>query len=1361
MSREQKGRQRKTGLGMAKKAVVAVKASKEIPKTALVWAFTHVVQPGDALRRKWGFPRFSGDCASSSRKSQTGSSSEQNSGINDSFSQMILQLHDVYDPNKINVKIKIVSGLPCGAVAAEAKQAQASWVVLDKQLKHEEKRCMVELQCNIVTMKRSQAKVLRLNLVGSSEKEAEACQLNPEADEIFIPKTKMDHPILGPLSLQPAVQLGMIFTATEAGTSSVSSSDLVTSPFCSSERNADLKKEESLVIKENQDLDESISDTESENLSSVSLREAGIGISSFRSDIEFSGNVREAVALSRNSPPGPPPLCSICQHKAPVFGKPPRFFTSGELELATGGFSQANFLAEGGFGSVYGGVLPDGQAIAVKQHKLASSQGDHEFCSEVEVLSCAQHRNVVMLIGFCIEDRSRLLVYEFICNGSLDSHLYGHRREVLEWSARKKIAVGAARGMRYLHEECRVGCILHRDMRPKNTLITHDFEPLVGDFGLARWQPDGDAGVETRVIGTFGYLAPEYAETGQITEKADVYSFGVVLVELVTGQKAVDLNRPKGQQCLTEWARPLMEEYAIDELVDPGLEDRYSEHEVYCMLHAASLWIRRDPHSRPRMSQVLRILEGYVLIDANYASPGYDVGNQSGRICADQQQYYSGSLVAMPSGRPTTWLPTRVHENDMIVCMGHAQPNHRSPSTLSDLQGRHALPATFCSGELIPPAPRVIPLTSAQETSCMQLFMICHNPVKYAAVPLEEDDDIGTMVGLHESTNITVIELFVDVHNICDVPGSSRGVAQNPSEMTLYSQFEEPTYRFSNSFMALLESVNEVGGTSATEDEDEEIEEPVLGGDENIFGGGTIDEVPTPYEATPHIGKNEATLAIKEYCIKCHVDIHVAESNQKTLYAKCIKYGLECKWKIRVSKNQRHDVWVITRYNGPHTCLRNFIEQDHRLLDSDVICEYVKAMVEKDPRISCSVLAASIQSQFGYQVKYGKVWNAKMKAMKLTYGDWDTSYNELPHLLQVMKRFIPGTIVKSQTMPVYDEEGQLLPGKKIFHRLFWAFKACIEGFPFCKRMIQVDGRDNRGLGFLSDQSTSSFLISDRGTGILAAIERPGSRWIPPYTYLTFCIRHIGKNSIDQFHNAHIRSEIVRMGYKLRRPNFDKRLENLKVFYDDQRVWKWASKIPREKWSQAYDEGRRYGHMTTNLAEAINSVLKGTRHLPIASVMKETYFRLAKVWSDKGKKIESLINRGKTWAPTVVESIEANERLAWKYPCAHVVDVCMYAGISAYTYVDECFHLRRILNVYSYAFRQIPNESYWPRKDHDEWLPNPMLRRSPKGRPESTRIHTSMDFHARERGQAKRCGLCRGEGHSKNNCPNLPRYRPHH
>ncbi|KAJ8773999.1 hypothetical protein K2173_009430 [Erythroxylum novogranatense] len=682
MSREQKrGKLEKNSSHVAEKVVVAVKASKEIPKTALVWALTHVVQPGDCItllvvvpsqssgRRLWGFPRFAGDCASGHRRSHSGASSEQKCDITDSCSQMIFQLHDVYDPNKINVKIKIVSGSPSGAVATEAKKVQANWVILDKQLKHEENHCLDELHCNIVVTKRSQPKIVRLNLVGNS-READMAgqlpsQLNDTSDKDLEDKNDSLEAIRGPVvTPTSSPELRTPFTITEAGTSSVSS-DPGTSPFFISETNGGIKKEESFVNKESRILGECSSDTENEDLPSASgsLRfepwigeflssqmqfshqeeqgsqrsnsmaqslaakallekfskldmQTGDKISNCR-NLDLGGNVREAISVSKNVPPGPPPLCSICQHKTPIFGKPPRWFSYAELELATGGFSQANFLAEGGFGSVHRGLLSDGQAVAVKQHKLASSQGDLEFCSEVEVLSCAQHRNVVMLIGFCIEDKRRLLVYEYICNGSLDSYLYGHYPKPLEWSARQKIAVGAARGLRYLHEECRVGCIVHRDMRPNNILITHDFEPLVGDFGLARWQPDGDIGVETRVIGTFGYLAPEYAQIGQITEKADVYSFGVVLVELVTGRKAVDLTRPKGQQFLTEWARPLLEEYAIDDLIDPRLENHYSEREVYCMLHAASLCIRGDPLYRPRMSQVLRMLEGDMLMD-NY-----------------------------------------------------------------------------------------------------------------------------------------------------------------------------------------------------------------------------------------------------------------------------------------------------------------------------------------------------------------------------------------------------------------------------------------------------------------------------------------------------------------------------------------------------------------------------------------------------------------------------------------------------------------------------------------------------------------------------------------------------------------------
>ncbi|KAJ9568425.1 hypothetical protein OSB04_004391 [Centaurea solstitialis] len=686
MSRERSMGNQEKGSDVVETVVVAVKASKEIPKSPLVWALSHVVQPGHCVtllivipsqvsgRKLWGLPRFTGDCANRHWRSYLGKNE-----VTDSCSQMILQLHNLYDPNKINVKIKTVSGSPSGAVAAEAKQIQATWVILDKKLTHEQKRCMEELQCNIVTINKSQPKVIRLNLVGSPKGPEAYGQLPPMANKSSRKLQKgQSFSMFSFRRLVTPASSPEVSTATEAGTSSVSSSDPGTSPFFTPVTNGSMK-EEALARKENRVLIESRSDFESEHLSPSfsSLRfqpwmvdilsssrqpsrhwEDGFQGYSSQSqvqtpktegflrqyseldrdtDVEFKGNVRDAISLSRNAPSGSPPLCSICQHKAPEFGKPPRWFTYAELELATGGFSHDNFLAEGGFGSVYRGLLPDGQTVAVKQHKLASCQGDQEFCSEVEVLSCAQHRNVVMLIGFCMEDRRRLLVYEYVCNGSLDSHLYGRDRDPLEWAARQKIALGAARGLRYLHEECRVGCIVHRDMRPNNILITHDFEPLVGDFGLARWQPDGSTEEETKVIGTFGYLAPEYAQSGQITEKADVYSFGVVLVELVTGRKAVDLKRPKGQQCLAEWARPLLEEDSINELIDPRLKNRYSKNEVYCMMQAASLCIKRDPHLRPRMSQVLRMLEGDIMKGTS----------GSGRIVMDERRYMIGSSGRM------------------------------------------------------------------------------------------------------------------------------------------------------------------------------------------------------------------------------------------------------------------------------------------------------------------------------------------------------------------------------------------------------------------------------------------------------------------------------------------------------------------------------------------------------------------------------------------------------------------------------------------------------------------------------------------------------------------------------------------
>jgi len=346
-----------------------------------------------------------------------------------------------------------------------------------RKLKGEKKYCMDELHCNIVIMKHSHPKILRLNLNSSPKKEGRDCALllEPNAYTSNL-KDNFEHSdiVRGP-AVTPASspeQGSPPLTVTDIGTASMSSSDPGTSPFFHSDNYDRRRRCFPFVVHEGLlNLEDIESDSESEKLSSSSKsssfqpwisnvicvdgefskhednmqrssdkslvyeallqkltfldQDPIFGVSTGKIDVNLSKSVREAISLARNAPHGPPPLCSICQHKGPAFGNPPRWFTFAELQLATGGFSQANFLAEGGFGSVHRGVLQDGQVVAVKQYKLASTQGDKEFCSEVEVLSCAQHRNVVMLIGFCVEDGRRLLVYEYICNGSLDSHLYG------------------------------------------------------------------------------------------------------------------------------------------------------------------------------------------------------------------------------------------------------------------------------------------------------------------------------------------------------------------------------------------------------------------------------------------------------------------------------------------------------------------------------------------------------------------------------------------------------------------------------------------------------------------------------------------------------------------------------------------------------------------------------------------------------------------------------------------------------------------------------------------------------------------------------------------------------------------------
>ncbi|XP_042469138.1 proline-rich receptor-like protein kinase PERK1 [Zingiber officinale] len=293
-------------------------------------------------------------------------------------------------------------------------------------------------------------------------------------------------------------------------------------------------------------------------------------------------------------------------------------FTYEELARATDGFSEANLLGQGGFGYVHRGVLPNGKEVAVKQLKAGSGQGEREFHAEVEIISRVHHKHLVSLVGYCISGGKRLLVYEFVPNNTLEFHLHGKDRPTMEWPTRLKIALGSAKGLAYLHEDCNPK-IIHRDIKASNILLDYKFEAKVADFGLAKLASENDTHVSTRVMGTFGYLAPEYASSGKLTDKSDVFSFGVMLLELITGRRPVDSSQSFMDDSLVDWARPLLtralEDGNYDALVDPNLGKNFNPSEMTHMIACAAACVRHSAKRRPRISQIVRALEGDVSLE--------------------------------------------------------------------------------------------------------------------------------------------------------------------------------------------------------------------------------------------------------------------------------------------------------------------------------------------------------------------------------------------------------------------------------------------------------------------------------------------------------------------------------------------------------------------------------------------------------------------------------------------------------------------------------------------------------------------------------------------------------------------------
>lgn len=288
-----------------------------------------------------------------------------------------------------------------------------------------------------------------------------------------------------------------------------------------------------------------------------------------------------------------------------------RIFSLKELHAATNSFNYDNKLGEGRFGSVYWGQLWDGSQIAVKRLKAWSDREELDFAVEVEILARIRHKNLLSVRGYCAEGQERLIVYDYMPNLSLVSHLHGqHSAEcLLDWTRRMNIAVSSAQAIAYLHHHA-TPHIIHGDVRASNVLLDSDFEARVTDFGYGKLIPDDATDGATKTKGNLGYLAPECVASGKESEKGDVYSFGILLLELVSGKRPIERLDPTTKRTITEWVLPLACERKFGEIMDPRLNRKYVEEELKRVVLVGLICAQNEPEKRPTMSEAVEMLMG-------------------------------------------------------------------------------------------------------------------------------------------------------------------------------------------------------------------------------------------------------------------------------------------------------------------------------------------------------------------------------------------------------------------------------------------------------------------------------------------------------------------------------------------------------------------------------------------------------------------------------------------------------------------------------------------------------------------------------------------------------------------------------
>ncbi|XP_025685691.1 uncharacterized protein [Arachis hypogaea] len=456
------------------------------------------------------------------------------------------------------------------------------------------------------------------------------------------------------------------------------------------------------------------------------------------------------------------------------------------------------------------------------------------------------------------------------------------------------------------------------------------------------------------------------------------------------------------------------------------------------------------------------------------------------------------------------------------------------------------------------------------------------------------------------------------------------------------------------------------------------------------------------------------------------------------------------------------------------------ISQDHVKLGSDTIADAIRPLVEADPSIKVKSVIAEVQGKFNYTVSYRKAWLAKQKAVAKIFGDWEVSYQTLPVWLKAMTVKMPRSRVQIKTLPVY-RESEEVQGVRVLHRIFWSFYPCIVAFKHYKPLVQVDGTYLYGkykgallvavaqdgnqnivpIAFAIVQGETAdawefFLtnlrryvvtidgvgiISDRHTSIDAAIARSSGVWSPPREWHMYCIRHIGSNFLRRFKAPYLHKLVVNTSYSRTEQEYNKNYQRLKERGDA--YTQWCDEIGVERWVLAFDGGHRWGHMTTNLVECINSVLKGARNLPVTALVRSTFYRLNELFTRKSTEAHERRRNRFMYSEFATKRVE-------RLPCRHVLACCANQHLDWQVYVHDAYKMSEICKVYRGEFVPIGDPSTWDRYKGAKVITNWTLRRATKGRPKSTRYLNEMD--SRDMRGPRRCTTCGREEHSRSRCP---------